>query len=295
MGDASVLIIPSGAGERGPEGPAGPKGEKGEKGEPGTNQVPNLEPFDTWHSGILRPYCHCATTVALPACTYAEGPPATLTANANGALGAIDGVTLIENQRVLVKNQANEIQNGIYRVSNPGGASAKWVLVRGLDMEKSSQIPGATTYVHNGTTQNNTLWAVAVLGLDPAGAFVLGTSKLFFRKVNAIHTGEIEPGQLQAKGGRVYAFRGEAEPGGTKIKPGEAVVMETTHELSGNPASNAYIVTITPEHPTAALSATVTSRSFFGVSPIIKFLLKNESAEEVEGFSILLNVMLQYT
>lgn len=58
-----------------------------------------------------------ATTAALPAVTYANGTGgvgATLTADANGALPAQDGVTLVVNDRLLVKDQAAQLQNGIY-------------------------------------------------------------------------------------------------------------------------------------------------------------------------------------
>lgn len=77
------------------------------------------------------------TSAALPACTYANGTNvsapasgATLKANANGALGTINGVTMNINARIIVKNQANQAHNGIYQVIDQGTASRPWVLRR---------------------------------------------------------------------------------------------------------------------------------------------------------------------
>jgi hypothetical protein len=61
-----------------------------------------------------------ATTTALAAVTYNNGA-GTLTANANGAL-TIDGVTVSVADRVLIKNQASAVQNGIYTVTATGSA-----------------------------------------------------------------------------------------------------------------------------------------------------------------------------
>ena len=49
-----------------------------------------------------------ATTSALATCTYANGTSgvgATLTGDANGALAAIDGITLVADERVLIQDQ----------------------------------------------------------------------------------------------------------------------------------------------------------------------------------------------
>jgi len=62
-----------------------------------------------------------------------NGVGATLTNNGANAALVIDGVTLSNTARVLVYNQANAVQNGVYTVTNPGNASAQWVLTRSTD------------------------------------------------------------------------------------------------------------------------------------------------------------------
>ena len=109
-----------------------------------------------------------ASTAALAASTYANGSSgvgATLTANANGAL-SIDSVAVSTSDRVLIKDQADAAQNGIYTVTNTGGAGAAFVLTRATDADTGAELPGGTfifvtqgtnnadngfTFTHNGT------------------------------------------------------------------------------------------------------------------------------------------------
>ncbi|MES2308349.1 MAG: hypothetical protein V4507_05765, partial [Verrucomicrobiota bacterium] len=53
----------------------------------------------------------------------------TLTAKSNGAL-VIDGVTLTASQSVLINNQSDGAQNGIYTVTTAGNSTTAWVLTR---------------------------------------------------------------------------------------------------------------------------------------------------------------------
>src|SRR6056300_916502 len=105
----------------------------------------------------IKESCVAATTGALPAVTYNNGSGgvgATLTADANGALAAIDGVTLLADERVLVQNQAAALQNGIYVVTTVGDGGTAFVLTRAGDFDGSpaSEIPGGFTFIEEGTT-----------------------------------------------------------------------------------------------------------------------------------------------
>ena len=91
-----------------------------------------------------------ATTAALAASTYANGA-GTITANANGAL-TVDSVAVAVDDRILVKNQAAALQNGIYKVTATGSAGAVFVLTRTPDADTASEITGgAFTFVEKGT------------------------------------------------------------------------------------------------------------------------------------------------
>ena len=71
------------------------------------------------------------------------GVGAKLSATTNGEL-SIDGAPASLNYRVLVKDQANNLHNGIYKVTAAGSPSAKWELTRAADFDNSTY--GQVTY-----------------------------------------------------------------------------------------------------------------------------------------------------
>lgn len=126
--------------------------------------------------------CKVATTANL-AYTYADG---------SGTLGAgatlenqtqevvtIDGQALVAGERVLVKDQTDKKQNGIYTVTTVGSIGAKLLLTRTSDFDKAEHIEhGKFTFVQNGTAGGNHGFVLA--GTNPystvTGATVSVTS-----------------------------------------------------------------------------------------------------------------------
>lgn len=106
-----------------------------------------------------------ATTAALPSLTYSSGA-GTLTATANAALAAQDGVTLLAGDSLLVKNQASTFQDGIYTVTQVGNGSTPFILTRRADGSTATELTGgATVYVAGGTTQGGDVYTqTATLG-----------------------------------------------------------------------------------------------------------------------------------
>ena len=119
-----------------------------------------------------------ATTGALAASTYANGTNgigATLTETGNGILAAIDGYTPVNGDRILVKNQATQAQNGIYTVTTIGTAGTPWVLTRSTDSDTSAKNSAALVGVDQGTTNTGTFWSS-----NFTSAFVMGTNNIVF-------------------------------------------------------------------------------------------------------------------
>ena len=104
-----------------------------------------------------------ATTAALPANAYANGTlgvGATLTASANGAFPAQDGISIPLGGRVLVKNEATGANNGVYVLTQVGTAGTPWILTRATDLDTAAEltvVAGAlfavSVFVTSGTTQ----------------------------------------------------------------------------------------------------------------------------------------------
>lgn len=94
----------------------------------------------------------------------------------------IDGVTLASTNRVLVKNQTTQAQNGIYVVQPTGAA------IRAADFDSPAEVDGGDfIFVTGGNTQADTGWVqtadtVVTIGVDPiaftqfsgAGTYVAG-------------------------------------------------------------------------------------------------------------------------
>lgn len=88
-----------------------------------------------------------------------------LTADANGALGAIDGVTLSTGQRLLVKDQSSQSDNGIYTLTDAGSAGTPYVLTRALDWTSGQSMRlGTTVFVSLGTANGLSSWFLATSG-----------------------------------------------------------------------------------------------------------------------------------
>ena len=135
---------------------------------------------------IDRDSVRAATTTTLPANTRTGN---TLTADAPGALGAIDGITLTVDSRnpsitalgsppvrILVKNESLGENNGIYELINAGSGAAHWVMRRAFDSSASGDyVTGMQVYVTAGTVNADTHWR-----LTTAQPITLNTTALTF-------------------------------------------------------------------------------------------------------------------
>jgi hypothetical protein len=92
------------------------------------------------------------------------GVGATLTLGVG--ISTLDGYTLVNGDRILVKNEASQAHNGIYV------RTSATVLTRSADMENAAEMAGGDfTFVEHGTVGNNTGWVqteeVLTVGTDP--------------------------------------------------------------------------------------------------------------------------------
>jgi trimeric autotransporter adhesin len=115
-----------------------------------------------------------------------NGVGATLTNNGSNVALVIDGVTLSNTARVLVYTQANAVQNGFYTVTNPGNASAQWVLTRATDADtyvvasSAGLSEGSTVFVQSGDTG-----AGEVYTCTTPGTITFGTTDITFAQIGS--------------------------------------------------------------------------------------------------------------
>src|SRR6056300_642073 len=151
-----------------------------------------------------------ATTAALATSTYDNGA-GTITADANAAL-VIDGVTLSTNDRVLVKNQASAVQNGVYKVTNTGSGAAAYVLTRTPDGDEAIEITGgAFVFVEEGTANADNGYV-----FTHDGTPTLGTTDITVAQFSG--AGQISAGDALTKTGNTL----------------DVAVDDTTIEVSGD-------------------------------------------------------------
>jgi hypothetical protein len=133
----------------------------------------------------IHPSVVAATTANLTA-TYSNGTSgvgATLTNSGTLAAFSSDGVSPAQNDRVLVKNQTTQLQNGIYTLTTVGSASVAWVLTRATDMDQSVEIDGGDfVFVTGGSTLDNTGWVQTEAGVT------VGTSNIIFTQFSGAGT-----------------------------------------------------------------------------------------------------------
>ena len=104
-------------------------------------QVATKQYVDNIASGINAHDAVIAATTAALTATYnnnTTGIGATLTNSGTQAALVIDNVSVLSGDRVLVKNQSTNLQNGIYTVTTVGTGSTNWVLTRASDYDQST-------------------------------------------------------------------------------------------------------------------------------------------------------------
>ena len=134
-----------------------------------------------------------ATTAALATSTYDNGA-GTITADANGAL-SIDGAAVVQGNRVLIKDQASAVQNGIYTVTATGSAGAAFVLTRGPDADTAAELTGGTFFFVEEGTANADNGYVATHNGTPT----LGSTNITFSQFSG--AGQISAGSALTKTG----------------------------------------------------------------------------------------------
>jgi len=199
------------------------------------------------------------------------GVGATLTNNSTQAALVIDGVTLSTNDRVLIYEQTDATQNGVYTVTNTGSASTNWVLTRSTDTDSyapsdpNSFGKGDAFFVLEGAAGAGELYV-----MNTEGTITFGTTNITFTQVAA--TAVYSAGNGITLTGTV--FSADAGTGvtvdGSGINIGQAVETSSdvtfntvTADLTGDVTGN---VTGAVTGNASTATALQTARNIGGVS-----------------------------
>ena len=155
---------------------------------------------DSLANGLdVKQSVRAASTSALTA-TYSNGSSgvgATLTNAGTQAALTLDSIALSVGDRVLIKDQSAEEQNGVYTVTTVGTISTNWVLTRATDFDNSPGTevsPGTFFFVEEGTTQADNGYVIST-----EDAITIGTSSIMFSQFSG--AGQITAGEGLTKSG----------------------------------------------------------------------------------------------
>ena len=125
--------------------------------------------------------------------TYNNGA-GTITAGSNGAI-SIDGVTPSASDRVLLKDQTDPVENGIYTVTTVGDGSTAYVLTRAPDADTAAELTGGTFFFVEAGSTNADNGYVATHNGTPT----FGTTNITFSQFSG--AGQISAGDALTKTG----------------------------------------------------------------------------------------------
>jgi hypothetical protein len=217
--------------------------------------------------------CNAATQTTLASIsggtiTYNNGTSgvgATLTTT--GTYTTIDGVTLSNGMRILVKNEANTAHNGIY------DRTSSTVLTRSVDFNTTAEMAGGDfTFVAAGTLYNNTGWVmtdvVTTVGttsvdwsqFSGAGTFTAGTGLTLTGSQFSVNVAQT---QITSVG----TLTGLTVSGTTSLPAATSIGDVSSTELSYLDGVTSAIQTqLTAKANTSSLATVATSGSYADLS-----------------------------
>jgi len=222
--------------------------------------------------------CNAATqttlaTISGGTVTYNNGTAgvgATLTTT--GTYTTIDGVTLSNGMRILVKNEANTAHNGIY------DRTSTTVLTRSSDFDTPTEMAGGDfTFVTAGTVYDNTGWVmtdpVTTVGTSPvvwvqfsgAGAYTAGTGLTLTGTQFSITNTAVSAGSY-GNGDSVATFTVNAQ--GQLTAASNVAIAANAANLSGTALKSTVVTSSLTSVGTLgslAVTGNTTSGNFIGV------------------------------
>jgi hypothetical protein len=155
------------------------------------------------------------TKASVVAATAVAGTLATSFANGQ----VVDGVTLATGNRILIKNQADATENGIYVVASSGAPT------RSTDMDNGSEFPGAYVFVEQGTVNADTGWVCT-----NNAPVTLGTTNIVWTQFSGAGTYTANNGVVL--NGSVFSFAPRSGYGLQTGSSGAEIKLATTSGLN---------------------------------------------------------------
>ena len=167
-----------------------------------------------------------------------SGVGATLTATANGAI-TVDGVSLSAGNRVMVNDQVNQIQNGVYEVTDAGNVTAPFILTRSSDADtyepqtSDGLDQGSYFYVESGDTGAGASYVKTA----PSGPFIFGVANIVFTQFSSSQVYSANTSAGLVLNGTVFSAKVDNET--TAFDGGGNISVKTSANLTTPNIGNA--------------------------------------------------------
>jgi hypothetical protein len=220
------------------------------------NELASKEYVDLFATAalVIQQAVSAGSTENLASAVYQDGPSAgignselgigaSLYSSSNGLL-VLDGYTVELEDRLLIKDQTIEFQNGFYAVKDTGSVSSPWILERAQDFDQPDEIvAGAFTFVTNGTV--NQANGFVLIDINPSfvsGGYV-GFSTLEFTQFSA--AGQVEAGDGLYKEASVINV-GTASSDRIKVNADDIdlAVVSTSNTFTDSTEEKYFITTV---------------------------------------------------
>jgi hypothetical protein len=199
----------------------------------------------------IKTSCHVATTAPLTLASDFENND------------TIDGHVILTGERILVKNQAVPIENGIY-IANASGAPT-----RASDLFTGANAAGAFVFIEKGTVNGDTGWVCT----SNSGSDVVGTNNLTFVQFSS--AGVTEAGTGLTKTGNtlsVNASQTQITSVGTLTSlstgaiTGTSATFSTTVGITGVLSANGGIISTLSTSSSSTTTGAITLSGGIGIS-----------------------------
>ena len=149
----------------------------------------------------------------------------------DGTQASVDGVALTDGDRVLVKNQTDQTENGIYVVSTSGN----WSRSTDADNNPGNEVSGGMfTFVESGTVNADSGWVLS----NVTGNAVLGTDSLQFSQFSG--AGQIIAGIALSKTGNTIDVNVSTN-GGLNVNGSDQLELDSNVSGAGLTLTNGVI------------------------------------------------------
>ncbi len=146
----------------------------------------------------------------------------------------IDGITLVTNDIILIKNQTNSTENGIYKVNASGAPT------RILSLNTGANAAGTFTFVEQGTVNEDSGWVCT----SNTGTAIVGTNNLIWTQFSGA--------------GQIIAGNGLSKTGNTldvNVDASSIIITADTLKIKNAPQTKGAILTFSTEQISLGVNA----------------------------------------